>query len=87
MLIERGALMPGSCDYDCEKLQERPAKLAEVKVNGDEQIGVNIVKRPCEEPLRQIVGNAGFEGAIAAEIPEKKPPAPGPGGHDHGLDY
>jgi chaperonin GroEL len=42
-------------------------KLAEHKLVGDEQIGVNVVKRSCEEPLRQIVGNAGFEGAIAVE--------------------
>jgi chaperonin GroEL len=35
-----------------------------LKVNGDEQIGVNIVKRALEEPLRQIVGNAGEEGAV-----------------------
>jgi chaperonin GroEL len=41
--------------------------LAGLTVNGEEQIGVNIVKRACEEPLRQIVGNAGFEGAIVAE--------------------
>ena len=31
---------------------------------GDEQIGVNIIKRACEEPIRQIVNNAGVEGAI-----------------------
>ncbi|PYT01081.1 MAG: chaperonin GroEL [Acidobacteria bacterium] len=30
----------------------------------DEQIGVNIVKRALEEPLRQIAGNAGMEGAV-----------------------
>jgi len=41
--------------------------LESLKVTGDEQIGVDIVKRACEEPLRQIVGNAGFEGAIAVE--------------------
>ncbi len=41
--------------------------LASLKSPGDEQIGVNIVKRACEEPLRQIVGNAGYEGAIAVE--------------------
>lgn len=33
----------------------------------DEQIGVNIVKRALEEPLRQIVANAGKEGAIIVE--------------------
>jgi chaperonin GroEL len=34
---------------------------------GDEQIGVDIVKRACEEPLRQIAQNAGFEGAVVVE--------------------
>ena len=38
-----------------------------LKLPGDEQIGVDMVRRACEEPLRQIVGNAGFEGAIVAE--------------------
>jgi chaperonin GroEL len=33
----------------------------------DEQIGVNIVKRALEEPLRQIVQNAGQEGAVIVE--------------------
>jgi chaperonin GroEL len=33
----------------------------------DEQIGVNIVKRALEEPLRQIIANAGKEGAIIVE--------------------
>jgi len=38
-----------------------------LKVQGDEQIGVNIVRRAVEEPVRQIVGNAGYEGAIVIE--------------------
>ncbi|HEU4875422.1 MAG TPA: chaperonin GroEL [Pyrinomonadaceae bacterium] len=33
----------------------------------DEQIGVNIIKRALEEPLRQIVSNAGKEGAVIVE--------------------
>jgi chaperonin GroEL len=33
----------------------------------DEQIGVNIVKRALEEPLRQIVANAGKEGSVIVE--------------------
>ncbi len=33
----------------------------------DEQIGVNIVRRALEEPLRQIVANAGKEGAVIVE--------------------
>jgi len=41
--------------------------LDDVKFEGDEQIGLNIVKRACEEPLRQIVANAGLEGAIVTE--------------------
>jgi chaperonin GroEL len=33
----------------------------------DEQIGVNIIRRALEEPLRQIVQNAGKEGAVIVE--------------------
>jgi chaperonin GroEL len=35
-----------------------------LKLQGDEQIGVNIVKRAITEPLRQIAENAGEEGAV-----------------------
>ncbi|MEK6299398.1 MAG: chaperonin GroEL [Acidobacteriota bacterium] len=35
--------------------------------NEDENIGVGIVKRALEEPLRQIVGNAGHEGAVVVD--------------------
>src|SRR5664279_834393 len=35
-----------------------------LKLEGDEKIGGNIVRRALEEPLRQIVGNAGEDGAI-----------------------
>ena len=35
-----------------------------LKAEHDEQIGVNIVRRALEEPLRQIVGNAGGEGSV-----------------------
>src|SRR6202167_811497 len=38
--------------------------LEKLKLEGDEAIGVNIVKRALEEPLRQIVLNAGLEGAV-----------------------
>jgi chaperonin GroEL len=41
--------------------------LADLNIGGDEQIGVNIIRRATEEPLRQIVGNAGFEGAVVIE--------------------
>src|SRR6185369_6849122 len=39
----------------------------ETNGDADEQIGVNIVKRALEEPLRQIVANAGKEGAVIVE--------------------
>ena len=38
--------------------------LEKLKLHGDEAIGVNIVKRALEEPLRQIAHNAGHEGAV-----------------------
>ncbi len=41
--------------------------LENLKLGNDEQIGVDIVRRACEEPLRQIVLNAGNEGAIVAQ--------------------
>jgi len=46
----------------------RAAKaLKSFTVDGDEQIGVTIVRRACEEPLRQIVANSGTEGAIVVD--------------------
>ena len=41
--------------------------LDELKLEGDEQIGVNIIKRALEEPIRQIVNNAGLEGSIVIQ--------------------
>ena len=41
--------------------------LEKLKAEGDEQIGINIVKRALEEPLRLIAQNAGWEGAVVAE--------------------
>jgi chaperonin GroEL len=47
--------------------------LNKLKLQEDEQIGVNIVRRALEEPLRQIVGNAGEEGAIiVGKVKESK---------------
>ncbi len=40
------------------------AALDKLKLHDDELIGVNIVKRALEEPMRQIVQNAGHEGAV-----------------------
>ena len=44
-----------------------PNEDGEVAGDLDEQIGVNIVKRALEEPLRQIAFNAGQEGAVIVE--------------------
>jgi len=38
--------------------------VAAIKATGDEKIGVEVVRRALEEPLRQIAQNAGLEGAI-----------------------
>jgi chaperonin GroEL len=43
------------------------AAISSLNLNGDEKIGADIVKRACEEPLRQIVLNSGSEGAIVVE--------------------
>lgn len=41
--------------------------LSNMKLGGDDQFGVNIVKRALEEPLRQIANNAGLEGSVVVE--------------------
>lgn len=41
--------------------------LDNLKLEGDVKIGVTIVRRAVEEPLRQIAKNAGFEGSIVVE--------------------
>jgi chaperonin GroEL len=38
-----------------------------LKVEGDQQIGINIVRRSLEEPMRQIAANAGLEGSVIVE--------------------
>jgi chaperonin GroEL len=39
-------------------------KLAELNLEGDEKIGLNIVKRALEEPIRQLASNAGIDGSV-----------------------
>ena len=47
--------------------------LEKLKLDGDEAVGVNIVKRALEEPVRQIALNAGHEGAlIVGRVRESK---------------
>ncbi|HQW67455.1 MAG TPA: chaperonin GroEL, partial [Gemmatimonadales bacterium] len=44
-----------------------------LKVKGDEKIGVNIIRRAIEEPIRAIASNAGVEGSIVvARVKESK---------------
>ena len=38
-----------------------------LKLEGDEKVGAMIVKRALEEPIRQIVENAGLEGSVIVE--------------------
>src|SRR3989441_366814 len=57
--VEEGIVPGGGVAF----LRVIPA-LEKLKLDGDEQIGVNIVKRALEEPLRMIASNAGHEGAV-----------------------
>jgi chaperonin GroEL len=42
-------------------------KIEKTKLSEEEQWGANIIKRACEEPLRQIAANAGLDGAIVID--------------------
>jgi chaperonin GroEL len=46
--------------------------LEALKLGGDEQIGVDIVKRAVEEPLRALAINAGVEGSIVVQEVKKR---------------
>ena len=66
--VEEGVVPGGGVAY----LRTLPA-LDELKLEGDEQTGVNIVKKALEEPLKMIASNAGMEGSIVVErVKEKK---------------
>lgn len=58
--MEEGVVVGGGTTYI--RAQEALANLK--GENNDEQTGINIVCRAIEEPLRQIVANAGGEGAV-----------------------
>ena len=61
--VEEGVVAGGGTTY----IRALDA-LKDVKgVNADEQTGINIVVRAIEEPLRQIVANAGGEGAVVVQ--------------------
>ncbi len=42
-------------------------KVSKLKLDDDQRVGADIVRRALEEPIRQIVGNAGLEGAIVVQ--------------------
>ena len=61
--MEEGVVVGGGTTYI--RAQE---SLKDLKgENQDEQTGINIVCRAIEEPLRQIIGNAGGEGAVVVD--------------------
>jgi chaperonin GroEL len=49
------------------------AALDKLKLEGDEKVGVSIVRRALEEPLRMIVVNAGHEGAVVVDKVRQNP--------------
>jgi chaperonin GroEL len=66
--VEEGIVPGGGVAY----IRTLPA-LDKLKLDGDQQIGVTIVKKSLEEPLKMIAANAGMEGSIVVEkVKEKK---------------
>jgi len=57
--VEEGIIPGGEIGF----LRSVPA-VDKLKLDGDEQVGANIIKRAVEEPLRQLVANAGHEGSV-----------------------
>ena len=53
--------------------------LDKLNLTGDEKVGVNIVRRALEEPLRQIAANAGLEGSVVVQMVKTLP-------QGHGLN-
>jgi chaperonin GroEL len=66
--VEEGIVPGGGVAF----IRALPA-LEKLKLEGDEQIGVNTVRRALEEPLRMIASNAGHEGAVVlGKVKESK---------------
>jgi chaperonin GroEL len=66
--VEEGIVPGGGVAF----IRTLPA-LEKLKLDHDEQIGVNIIRRALEEPLRMIVSNAGHEGAVViGKVKESK---------------
>ena len=60
--VEEGIVPGGGVAY----LRCLPA-LKKIKLEGDQQTGVEIIQRALDEPIRQIAENAGQEGSVVAE--------------------
>ncbi len=66
--VEEGIVPGGGVAY----LRALPA-LDKLKLEGDQAVGVSIIKKALEEPLKMIAANAGMEGSIVVEkVKEKK---------------
>ncbi len=64
----RAAIEEGTIPGGGVALIRATEALEGIKVeNADEQTGINIIKRAIEEPLRQIVENAGLEGSVVVQ--------------------
>ena len=64
--VEEGIVAGGGTTF----IDILPA-LDKIQVEGDEKVGVNIVRRAVEEPVRQIANNAGLEGSVVVENVKK----------------
>ncbi len=64
--VEEGIVAGGGTTF----IDILPA-LDKINVEGDEKVGVNIVRRAIEEPVRQIADNAGLEGSVVVEEVKK----------------
>ncbi len=67
--VEEGIVPGGGIAY-IRALPALEKSLADA--TGDEQVGINIVRRALEEPLRQIVNNAGLEGSVVVQHVKKE---------------
>ncbi len=66
--VEEGILPGGGVAY----LRAIEA-VKKVKGKGDEQIGIDIIARALEAPIRQIAENSGLDGAVVADEVKQKP--------------
>ncbi|MDR3271748.1 MAG: chaperonin GroEL [Peptococcaceae bacterium] len=60
--VEEGIVSGGGVTF----IDSIPA-LDQLQLTGDENTGVNIVRRALEEPIRQIANNAGYEGSVIVD--------------------